>query len=114
MTGPNLKQALETLVNAAYSNMLDMSGTDLYLPDLPETISVLLEVLPGTSEAQLREALATEDGHSLEELEKMVSELEQATESEWEEKAPKVLEAFLLNLNQNGGLDLNPSYLYHE
>lgn len=114
MTGPNLKGTLQTLVSAAYAHMLDLNATDLYQPDLPETISVLQEVLPGLTEAELRRNLETEDGYSLEELEKMASELEAATESEWEEKAALLLEAFILNLNQNGGLDLNPSYLYHE
>ena len=115
MTGPNLKEELETLVNAAYAHMLDLNETDLYLPDLPETISVLQEILPGTSEVQLRKALETEDGYSLEELEKMASDLETtATDRDWEIKGAKLLEAFIVNLNQNGELDLNPSYHYHE
>ena len=115
MTEPNLKQELETLVNAAYAHMLDLSETDLYLPDLPETISVLLEKLPGMTEAEFRSVLETEDGYSLPELEKMVSELAMAaTDSEWENIGAKLLEAFILNLNQNGEMDLNPSYHYHE
>ena len=115
MNAPSLKDALETAVNAATAYMLDLNAVDMDRDDLREALSVLQETLPGMEEAELRSALETEDGYSLTELEKMVSDWETAvTETEWEEKAPEILSAFLKNLSLNGDLNLNPHYLYED
>lgn len=115
MTEPKLKDSLQTLLDAASAHMLDLNGLEWTEGDILEALNVLLEELPGMEEAQLRSSLETEDGYSLPELEKMASDLEGTqTESEWEEKAAELLQAFLTNLNLNGTVDLNPSYLYED
>lgn len=115
MTGPRLKDALETAVNAAAAFMLDLEQVEMSRDELREALSVLEETLPGMEEAELRSALETEDGYSLTELEAMASGLEEtASEAEWETKMTEMLSAFLLNLNLNGTVDLGPSSRYED
>lgn len=124
MTGATWKEIVMQAVTTVYVNPYLMDEIDNPRLDTLESIYVLMEVLPSTSEEEIERALQEleemGDGPTRADLQELADKKEKigslvaTTDEEMELLDAQILEMAMEQLNQMPLIDINPSYHYHD